>query len=160
VDIEGVRRLREQYEAVLDEAEAARETYHQALKKLYRSGVPLRDLAEQLGMSHQRVHQIVGDKAPPATKGRRVVGAIGAVILAAVVLLPAVLWRERSIDETPSRPSTVKVDVLTRGHMLRFDYDTYGVSVSDRSPDIFLPAGSPVRFAVQTSDVRHSMWLF
>jgi HD superfamily phosphohydrolase YqeK len=63
VDIEEARRLRERYEAVLDDAEAARAAYHDALKELHRSEMSLRDIAEQLGMSHQRVHQIVGARA-------------------------------------------------------------------------------------------------
>jgi heme/copper-type cytochrome/quinol oxidase subunit 2 len=159
VDIERVRRLREHYEAMLDDAEAARATYHQALRELYRSGVPLRDLAEQLGMSHQRVHQIVGETTQPAKKrDRRVTGAIVAVMLGAMVLLGAVLWPEGPSDETQRR-SFVTIDVLTRGRLWRFDYPRYGVSVSDRSPEIFLPAGTQVRFALQSADVIHSMWI-
>jgi cytochrome c oxidase subunit II len=158
MDIESVRRLREQYEAVLDDAETARAAYHRALRDLHRSGVPLRALAEQLGMSYQRVHQIVGSE-PARKSGRRVAGAIGAAILAGVGLFTALVWAERSSIETPSRPSTINVDVLTRGRMWRFDYDRFGVSVADRSPEVFLPARSSIRLALRTADVSHSIWV-
>lgn len=46
--IEEIRGLREEYEAALDDAEDRRAAY-QAIRKLYLSGIPLREIADQLG---------------------------------------------------------------------------------------------------------------
>jgi ribosomal protein S14 len=40
-------------------AELARAEFHRAVRRLHLSGVSLRELAAALGLSHQRVHQIV-----------------------------------------------------------------------------------------------------
>ncbi len=79
---ERVRRLRDEYESALDEAEKLRGAYHREVVKLHRSGVSLRDIAEQLGISHQRVHQIVGT-GEPRPKRRRAVGGAAAILLLA-----------------------------------------------------------------------------
>jgi hypothetical protein len=44
----------------------ARVDYHHAIKKLHAAGGSLREIAEALGLSHQRVHQIVEGPSPPA----------------------------------------------------------------------------------------------
>lgn len=46
--------------------ERARSAFHRAVRHLYVDGAPLREIAEALGLSHQRVHQIVGDAEPVA----------------------------------------------------------------------------------------------
>lgn len=66
-----VRKLRDRYEARLDEAENARGEYHHAIREVHDSGVPLREIAEELGLSHQRIHQIVGSGKPSAARGQR-----------------------------------------------------------------------------------------
>jgi hypothetical protein len=82
-NFEQVRRLREEYESALDDAETRRSAYHKAIRKLYLSGVPLREIASQLGMSHQRVHQIVGDEPSSRKRLRRsIVGGAAILILA------------------------------------------------------------------------------
>jgi hypothetical protein len=63
-----VRRLRVAYETAADAAAQRRFAYHDAVIDLYRSGVPLRDIANALGVSHQRVHQIVS--GGPARRAR------------------------------------------------------------------------------------------
>jgi hypothetical protein len=82
-DVEDVKRLREEYEGALDEAETKRAAYHRAIKKMHLAGVPLREIAEQLGLSHQRVHQIVTGEAaqPPKRKRARSAGVVAALIL-------------------------------------------------------------------------------
>jgi hypothetical protein len=81
--IEEARQLREQYEAATDEAEARRAAYHRAVQKLHMSGVPLREIAEALGLSHQRVHQIVGGAPREGGRSRRAKGILAAIVLAA-----------------------------------------------------------------------------
>lgn len=82
---EEIRRLRDEYESALDEAEARRADYHLAIQRLHRSGMPLREIAEGLGISHQRVHQIVSGESPKkrsraarATLAASVVMVVGA----------------------------------------------------------------------------------
>ena len=41
------------------QAETAKDGYHQAIRRLYLTGASMREIAEALGLSHQRVHQIV-----------------------------------------------------------------------------------------------------
>ena len=43
---------------------AARDTYHDAMRRLHRQGGSLREIAAALDLSYQRVHQIVGQRAP------------------------------------------------------------------------------------------------
>jgi hypothetical protein len=90
-----MRQLRDEYEAALDEAELLRAKYHREVVKLYRSGVSLREIAEHLGVSHQRVHQIVGVAEPRRGSRRGVTGAIGALLVLAIV---AGLFMARSSD--------------------------------------------------------------
>jgi hypothetical protein len=51
--------------ARMDEAEAkallARSDYHAAIRRLHLAGAPLREVADAVGLSHQRVQQIVRD---------------------------------------------------------------------------------------------------
>lgn len=70
---EEVKRLREEYENSLDEAESKRAAYHAAIRRLYMGGMPLREIAELLDLSHQRVHKIVGIE-PKERKRRRGMG--------------------------------------------------------------------------------------
>jgi hypothetical protein len=59
MNVKKLRRLRERYEAALDEAESRRGEYHEAISEAHLSGTTLRQIASELGLSHQRVHQIV-----------------------------------------------------------------------------------------------------
>ncbi len=79
--LEQVKRLREAYERALDVAESQRAAYHAAVLDLYRSGTPLREIAKELGLSHQRVHQIVTDEPPRRKRLPRAAGGIGAALV-------------------------------------------------------------------------------
>jgi transcriptional regulator with XRE-family HTH domain len=84
--LEQVKKLREEYERALDAAESRRVAYHQAVLDLYHSGTPLREIAKELGLSHQRVHQIVSGEPPPRNrKLGRAAGGIGAALLLVAV---------------------------------------------------------------------------
>jgi Clp amino terminal domain, pathogenicity island component len=52
-------------------AEVARVDYHHTIRKLHAAGGSLREIADALGLSHQRVHQIVEpvDGASPSDRG-------------------------------------------------------------------------------------------
>lgn len=60
-------------------AERARVDYHHSIRRLHADGASLREIAGALGMSHQRVHQIVdpGGEAPPGPRGPRGRGGPG-----------------------------------------------------------------------------------
>ena len=169
MDIEEIRRLREEYETALDHAEARRSAYHQAIRKLYMSGVPLRDLADQLGMSHQRVHQIVGQE-PPARKRRRLVG--GAAVSAVVLLMGVAVWaivrgggdppRGVVSGEGPVAEPKVNVRVSVFDRSWRFDYEGEGVTVEGspgRPLEMVIPAGRAVALTLISRDVIHSFYV-
>jgi hypothetical protein len=81
--LDHIKKLREDYERALDAAESRRVAYHEAVHDLYQRGIPLREIAQQLGLSHQRVHQIVSGEPPRKRNHGRVArgGAAAAVLL-------------------------------------------------------------------------------
>lgn len=107
---EHVRKLRKDYERALDAAESRRVAYHEAVLDLIdRGGPPLREFAEELGLSHERVHEIVS--RPPRRRRRslgRALGAVGAVF----VLLAATLGGLWLVQAPPFVPSVQVPRVL------------------------------------------------
>lgn len=70
LDDEVLRQARDARQRLVDyesQTAHARVDYHHAIKKLHAAGGSLREIAEALELSHQRVHQIVEDPAPAAT---------------------------------------------------------------------------------------------
>jgi transcriptional regulator with XRE-family HTH domain len=88
--LEQVKKLREEYERALDAAESRRAAYHKAVLDLYQDGTPLREIAKELGLSHQRVHQIVSGE-PPRRRSKlpRAAGGLGALLLVVAVIFGA-----------------------------------------------------------------------
>ena len=83
--LDAVRERRAEYEARQDEVEDARRDYYRAVERLHEAGMPLREIAEALGLSHQRVHQMVGEaQGPSRTRrlARRVARGGTAVVIA------------------------------------------------------------------------------
>lgn len=70
------RALRERLLELQRDAERAQADYHHAIRRLQAGGGSLREIAVELGLSHQRVHQIVGADAPEERHGRRHGGLI------------------------------------------------------------------------------------
>lgn len=58
-----VDKARERLEQLETDVFDARNAFHGAIRRLHASGGSMREIATALGMSHQRVHQIVGDAA-------------------------------------------------------------------------------------------------
>ncbi|MGH2753749.1 MAG: hypothetical protein ACRDLB_04890, partial [Actinomycetota bacterium] len=86
--LDAVRERRAEYEARQDEVEDARRDYYRAVERLHEAGMPLREIAEALGLSHQRVHQMVGEAQGPSRAGRlaRRVARGGTAVLIALAL--------------------------------------------------------------------------
>jgi hypothetical protein len=61
-------RAREQLAVSQHAAERAKVDYHQAIRRLHAAGGSLREIAEALRLSHQRVHQIIGEAAEPTRR--------------------------------------------------------------------------------------------
>lgn len=115
-----IRHLRDEYEASLDEVEKRRAAYHRAIQKLHLSGMPLREIAEGLGVSHQRVHQIVtGETAAPKRRGRVTKGIAAASILALTLGGGYLIGREESppiAAPASPRPSAPAESLSLVGH--------------------------------------------
>jgi hypothetical protein len=67
-------------------AERARTDYHHAIRRLHAAGGSLREIAEALRLSHQRVHQIIDETAEPRRpwwrrRTQRLPGPVGAVLV-------------------------------------------------------------------------------
>ena len=56
---EGAKAAQSRLEVAQQQVEHERAHFHEAIRQLYVGGVTLREIAEELGLSHQRVHQIV-----------------------------------------------------------------------------------------------------
>lgn len=57
-DVEAARDILERRE---DQTYEARAAFHQSIRRLHAAGASMREIAIALGLSHQRVHQIVGE---------------------------------------------------------------------------------------------------
>ena len=65
------REARDRLIAAQHEVDAARGEYHHAIRRLCAAGGSMREIAEALGLSHQRVHQIVDEGTVPLLRRRR-----------------------------------------------------------------------------------------
>jgi hypothetical protein len=89
--VEEVKEARAEFEARLDDMDVAKERYYETVRRLYKAGMPLREIAEAVGVSHQRVHQIVGEE-PTRSRVRRVVAKRARAGGAALILVLAAGW--------------------------------------------------------------------
>lgn len=64
------KRARDRLIGAQHEVDGARSDYHHAIRRLCATGGSLREIAEALGISHQRVHQIVDEEARPVWRRR------------------------------------------------------------------------------------------
>jgi hypothetical protein len=69
------RTVREQLARLESDAERKRVEYYQAIRRLHSFGMSMRDIADALDLSHQRVHQIAtgGEQMPSSTPQRNLV---------------------------------------------------------------------------------------
>jgi hypothetical protein len=77
-----VKKLRDEYERALDAAESKRAAYHNAVLELIERGGPsVRELANELGLSREHVHEIVKRKPPHRRHVVRTAAIVGGVLL-------------------------------------------------------------------------------
>src|SRR5918997_2122521 len=69
--LEEARSLRSRLLELQHDTERAQADYHHAIRRLQAGGGSLREIAAELGLSHQRVHQIVGADAADEFPRRR-----------------------------------------------------------------------------------------
>lgn len=119
--LDQVKKLREDYERALDAAESHRVAYHEAMLDLYRSGTPLREIAAELGLSHQRVHQIVSGEPPRRRNVGRAAGGIGGLL----ILVAATFGALRLAHAPPFAPTTAQVPAV----ITMRDYEAVGLVV-------------------------------
>jgi Clp amino terminal domain, pathogenicity island component len=63
--LDEAKNLREKLLDLQHQEERARVDYQHAIRRLHAKGGSLREIADELGVSHQRVHQIVGELPEP-----------------------------------------------------------------------------------------------
>jgi hypothetical protein len=114
--LDQVKKLREEYERALDAAESRRVAYHEAVLDLHRSGTPLREIAKELGLSHQRVHQIVSGEPPRRRSLGRAAGGI-----AGVLVLIAATFGALRIAHAPPFTQTVRASHVKGYHEVMID---------------------------------------
>ena len=70
-ELDKVRRARAEFEASQDLVESRKQDYFTAVRTLHEAGMPLREIANALGLSHQRVHQMVEEATGKKHAGLR-----------------------------------------------------------------------------------------
>ena len=85
-ELERVRKSRAEFEASQDEVERRKQDYFTSVRTLHEAGMPLREIASALGLSHQRVHQMVEEATGKKHSAlRRKIAKQGGVALCLIV---------------------------------------------------------------------------
>jgi ClpX C4-type zinc finger len=115
-------RAKEQLAVAQHAAYRAKVDYHQAIRRLHAAGGSLREIAEALRMSHQRVHQIIDEAAEPTRRRRwqRLSGPVGPCsfcgrprdVCAKLIVGPGVFICDRCVVQATRRAAGPAVDDL------------------------------------------------
>jgi hypothetical protein len=119
--LEAVQAARSKFEERQDSVQNAKDEYYEAVRRLHEAGMPLRDVAAKLGLSHQRVHQMIaestGEKRSGLARAKKAAGPAGAVLLALLLAGSAWLWSGSSGDDPePAATRTERVAESPTGH--------------------------------------------
>lgn len=104
--VEEVKEARAEFEARLDDLDAAKERYYDTVRRLYNAGMPLREIADAIGISHQRVHQIVGED-PAGARLRRGMARRARAGGVALVVVVFGTWLAATISGPQPRPEAL-----------------------------------------------------
>lgn len=128
--VQDVKGARAEFEARLDEMDAAKEHYYESVRRLYKAGMPLREIADTVGVSHQRVHQIVGEE-PNRSRVKRAVAKRARTGGAALLLVLGGVWAMAA-----SGPQQPRADALADLQDARRFLET---SLSDEAREFIVP---------------------
>jgi hypothetical protein len=107
----------------------AKVDYHQAIRRLHAAGASLREIAEALRMSHQRVHQIIDEAEPTRRWWRRraqlLSGPVGPCafcgrpreVCAKLIAGPAVFICDRCVNQATRLAAGAAVEDQAEGRM-------------------------------------------
>jgi hypothetical protein len=171
--LEAVKKARAEFEVRQDEVQGAKDAYYGAVRRLHESGMPLREVAEALGLSHQRVHQMIAEsqdskKARLARRARRAAGAAGAVLVTVGIVAGAWAWSSGDDDATPQPAATDRlaqspipgdnVDIHVRLEELQRAHSRLSRALRARARGrawvIEWPADSGINFSIQKAAER------
>lgn len=116
--LEAVRKARADYEAQQDAVQEARDRYYATVRALNAAGMPLREVADALGLSHQRVHQMVGEAESANRRRIRKAARAGGVGIIVALMVSGVAYMLRSPDAaiTPTRRPTAVASKVEQEH--------------------------------------------
>jgi ClpX C4-type zinc finger len=122
-------RAKEQLAVAQHAAYRAKVDYHQAIRRLHAAGGSLREIAEALRLSHQRVHQIIDEAEPTRRWWRRraqpLSGPVGPCafcgrprdVCAKLIAGPQVFICDRCVMQATRLPAGSAVEDQTEGPM-------------------------------------------
>ena len=113
--LDSIKRSRSEFESLQDEVEEAKNRYYEDVRALHESGMSIRDIAAHVGVSHQRVHQILGKERPKRRRNiSKRLGAAGIII--AIALGVAAM-----LDQPPPPPRPQRVTLIQQPSITRND---------------------------------------
>ena len=156
--IERVRTARATYESKQDEVAEARAAYYSAVSTLHQAGMPLREVAEELGLSHQRVHQMVSEA--PTTLGRRIrkaakAGGLGLLIAVLSIGVSGLLSLDKPLPIESAAPTASEdaAESDQQSPTVGSGHGRFEVEVCDKNASCFKP---PTRLAkTRAGGYRH-----
>jgi hypothetical protein len=123
-------RAKEQLAVAQHAADRAKVDYHQAIRRLHAAGGSLREIAEALRLSHQRVHQIIEEAAEPTRRWwrrqpQRLSGPVGPCsfcgrprdVCAKLIAGPGVFICERCVAQATRLSAEAPVEGWSEGSM-------------------------------------------
>jgi hypothetical protein len=131
--------------------DTARAEYHHAIRRLHAAGGSMREIAQALGLSHQRVHQIVEAAAAPGLAKKTILGRLtGSSEPAAAGDHPA--WDLRGLMSADAREVMARTEDQARSlghHYIGTEHMLLGLLAADGGigPRILVAAGVPLQQA-------------
>lgn len=111
--LDSIKRSRSEFESLQDEVEEAKNRYYDDVRALHESGMSIRDIAAHVGVSHQRVHQILGKER--RRRGRNISRGLGAAgIVVAIAIGVAALLDQPPPAQRPQRVTLIQQPLITR----------------------------------------------